>query len=140
MKEHLNIESLIQRRSTATYTNEYGVKTRRLFPWSGKVNTKRQLTEIGCMYVLLGISQHVDPHHHDEEEAFVVLKGSAVLTVFEQETRIAEGDVAYIPRNSVHSLCNKSTTDIFEMLDIYWDDRGHSECSIPGIAKSETEN
>lgn len=139
-REQMDIESLIQRGDTAIYADEYGVKTRRLFPWQSKVNTKRQLTEVGCMYVLLGATQHVDAHHHDEEEAFIVLRGSAVLTVYGQETRISGGDVAYIPRNSSHALRNTSTTGVFEMLDIYWDERGRSECTIPGMPKMLANN
>jgi mannose-6-phosphate isomerase-like protein (cupin superfamily) len=121
----MNIESLIRRGATADYTSEYGVKTRRLFPWPGKVNTKRQMTETGCMYVLLGAGQSVATHCHDEEETFIVLKGCAVLTIDADKTLIFEGDVAYIPRHSQHSICNNSSNEIFQMLDVYWDEQSN---------------
>ncbi len=126
----MSIETLIRRGTDAQYTEEYGVKTRRLFPWGGKVNTKRRLTEAGCMYVLLGPGEFVEAHHHDEEETFIVVSGSALLTVDGHETRIAEGDVAYIPRHCVHSIRNPSSSERFQMLDMYWDEHGASDCTL----------
>lgn len=126
----MNIEALIRREAEASYSDEYGVKTRRLFPWPGKVNTKRCLTEAGCMYVLLGPGQSVQAHKHDEEEAFIVLEGAALLEMNGQRARIAAGDVAYIPRHAIHSIHNESPHERFQMLDMYWDENGASDCSL----------
>ena len=124
------IETLIRRGADAHYTDEYGVKTRRLFPWAGKVNTKRRLTEAGCMYVLLAPNEFVEAHHHDEEETFIVLAGSALLSVNGMEALIAVGDVAYIPRHATHSIRNASSSERFQMLDMYWDEHGASDCHL----------
>lgn len=126
----MSIETLIRRGAEAHYTDEYGVKTRRLFPWRGKVNTQRRLTEAGCMYVLLEPNEFVDAHQHDEEETFIVLTGGALLVVDGEQTHIGEGDVAYIPRHASHSIRNTSCSERFQMLDIYWDEHGASDCSI----------
>lgn len=126
----MNIETLIQRASQAAYADEYGVKTRRLFPWKGKVNTKRPLTEAGCMYVLLAPGEQVAPHQHDEEETFIVLEGQAELTVNGTHTLIEAGDVAYIPRHAVHAIRNPAPHARFQMLDMYWDERGASDCQL----------
>lgn len=126
----MNIETLIRRGADAHYTPEYGVKTRRLFPWGGKVNTKRRLTEAGCMYVLLEPNEFVEAHHHDEEETFIVLQGSALLVVDGTEARLDAGDVAYIPRHATHSIRNASASERFQMLDMYWDEHGASDCSL----------
>jgi mannose-6-phosphate isomerase-like protein (cupin superfamily) len=130
MGMNMKIEKLIRRGADAQYAAEYGVKTRRLFPWIGMVNTKRQLTEAGCMYVLLEPGEFVDPHHHNEEETFIVVSGSAMLTVGAEQAEISAGDVAYIPRHSVHALRNVSASEPFQMLDMYWDEHGASDCSI----------
>jgi mannose-6-phosphate isomerase-like protein (cupin superfamily) len=125
----MRIETLIRRREDAQYASEYGVRTRRLFPWPDRVNTRRPLTQAGCMYVLIGPGEAVAPHRHDEEETFIVLEGSAVLEVDGQRTRIAAGDVAYIPRHAEHALRNESPCR-FQMLDVYWDEHGRSDASL----------
>lgn len=123
----MNIENLIRRGSTAEFTNEYGVQTRRLFPWKGVANTKRPLTETGCMYVSIPAMGFVEAHNHDEEETFIVLEGEAVLNIDGAETSITEGDVVYVPRYCEHSLTNNSKTKAFLMLDVYWDENGASD-------------
>lgn len=130
LSNNIKIDQLIRRGASAIYANEYGVKTRRLFPWIGKVNTKRQLTEAGCMFVLLAPGEFVDPHKHNEEETFIVLSGQAILAINEEQTVIGKGDVAYIPRHSIHEIRNASDNENFEMLDIYWDENGKSDWHI----------
>jgi quercetin dioxygenase-like cupin family protein len=125
MSEQRPLETLVRRGSNARFTDEYNCRIRRLFPWPGHVNTKRRLTEYGCMLVTLEAGKHVDRHSHDEEEAFVVISGSARLSVGDEDTTLRVTDVAYIPRNATHALRNEGKED-FVMLDIYWDLGGHS--------------
>ena len=42
--------------------------------------------------------------HDDEEEAYVILKGRAVLTIGDEEREVGPGDVAYVPRNNKHRM------------------------------------
>lgn len=126
----MTIEKLIRRGAAAQYANEYGVQTRRLFPWPGMVETKRPLTEAGCMYVLLGPGESVAVHSHDEEETFIVLGGRVRLTVGGESCEIGPDDVAYIPRDVPHAIANLSETEPFRMLDMYWDEGGASACAI----------
>lgn len=128
--EKNDLERLIRRHHDLVYTDEYNCKLRRLFPWPGKVNTKRPLTEFGCMFVTLGPNQAVDVHQHDEEETFIVLSGSAALTVDGLTAILRPGDVAYIPRLSAHGLRNDSNTEPYEMLDVYWDENGRSDATL----------
>jgi quercetin dioxygenase-like cupin family protein len=125
MPEHRPLETLVRRGADARYSDEYNCRIRRLFPWPDQVNTKRPLTEYGCMLVTLESGKHVDRHSHDEEEAFVVISGSARLSVEGEETTLHATDVAYIPRNASHALRNKGPED-FVMLDIYWDLGGYA--------------
>jgi quercetin dioxygenase-like cupin family protein len=118
--DHPQLEELIRRGSAARFTDEYNCKIRRLFPWPDHVNTKRDLTEYGCMLVTLKPGKQVDSHNHDEEETFIVISGSAILSVEGATTTLNSNDVAYIPRHANHSLRNDGPAE-FVMLDIYWD-------------------
>ncbi|MDG9668712.1 cupin domain-containing protein [Hahella sp. CR1] len=124
------IETYIRRFKDATFTDEYNCKLRRLFPWQGKVNTHRPITEFGCIWVVVEPQKDVDRHSHDEEEAFIVISGEAVLEIDGELTTINHGDIIYIPRFCEHQLRNISTTVPFVMLDVYWDMGGKSDASI----------
>lgn len=120
MLESTTVDRLVRRGASNEHTDEYNCKIRRLFPWAGLANTKRPLTEFGCMIVTLEPGRQVDLHDHDEEETFIAISGSAILEVDGQTTELRATDVAYIPRLSKHSLRNPGT-DPFIMVDIYWD-------------------
>lgn len=120
------LANLVRRGTDATFTDEYNCKLRRLFPWPNQVDTKRQITEFGVIWVVVEPGKAVDMHDHDEEETFIVVEGSAELTLGEEKTVLKRGDVAYIPRFARHSLRNLSDTEPFAMIDVYWDWRGRS--------------
>ena len=117
------LADLVRRATDATYTDEYGVKLRRLFPWPGRVNTKRSVSELGLISVLIEPGKTVDSHWHDEEEAFYVIQGSAHLTIEDETTILSVGDVAYVPRLARHALTNRSSDQPCIFIDVYWDDR-----------------
>jgi mannose-6-phosphate isomerase-like protein (cupin superfamily) len=117
------IETLIRRGTNVTYSREYNCNLRRLFPWPGMVETKRPVSEFGCIWVVVDPGCVVDPHEHDEEEAFIAVSGRARITVHGQRTEIRAGDVAYIPRFAHHEISNPSDTEQFVMIDLYWDNR-----------------
>ncbi|WP_445495944.1 cupin domain-containing protein [Photorhabdus sp. SF281] len=121
------IETLIRRKADIQYTDEYNCKLRRLFPWKGKVNTQRPLTEFGCIWVMIEPGKDVDRHSHDEEETFIVISGEAELFIDGETAIISYGDVVYLPRFSEHQLRNRSEKIPFVMLDIYWDMSGSSD-------------
>ncbi|CRL98427.1 MULTISPECIES: cupin domain-containing protein [Pseudomonas] len=125
----LPIESYIRRYKDMTFTHEYNCNLRRLFPWPGNVNTKRPMTEFGCIWVQVEPGTEVDRHAHDEEESFIVIAGQAELSIESDSTTITFGDVIYLPRHSQHQLRNHSK-EAFVMLDIYWDWGGQSDSSL----------
>lgn len=118
------LADLVRRGSAATYTDEYGVRLRRLLPWPGFADTKRPVTELGVIWVLIEPGKFVETHAHDEEEAFFVTEGEAELTIEGETTVIRPGDSVYIPRFARHALVNRSTDTAFRFVDVYWDDRG----------------
>ncbi|MBV7262653.1 cupin domain-containing protein [Photobacterium sp. WH77] len=124
------IEKYIRRNTAAEFTDEYNCKLRRLFPWDNKVNTRRPLTEFGCIWVVVEPGKDVDRHSHDEEEAFIVLSGECQLEINGEHTHISQGDVVYIPRHSEHQLRNRSSASPFVMIDIYWDMGGQSDVTL----------
>ena len=42
--------------------------------------------------------------HDDEEEIYVILKGTAVLELGDETTDVRSGDVVYVPRNTRHQM------------------------------------
>ncbi|CCD96738.1 hypothetical protein BRAO375_740021 [Bradyrhizobium sp. ORS 375] len=126
MPEENGIERLVRRGADSGYTDEYNCRIRRLFPWGTVANTKRPLTEFGCMIVTLEPGKHVELHDHDEEETFIVIGGRVTLEVDGAATELSPSDVAYIPRGARHALRNPGP-DLFVMVDIYWDLGGTSQ-------------
>ena len=122
-EERVDIETLIRRGSDAAFSREYNCNLRRLFPWPGMVETKRPVSELGCIWVVVDPSCVVDAHEHDEEEALIVVSGRAQIMVAGQQTELGPGDVAYIPRCAHHQISNPSAIDPCVMIDLYWDNR-----------------
>ena len=102
-------------------TREYNCKLWRLFPWGDKLETLKPINGFGAIWVHLEPKHEVESHRHDEEEAFIVIHGSAKLTIEGEAFEISHGDVVHIPRNAEHQLSNHSETDTFSMIDLYWD-------------------
>ncbi|MBS0444644.1 MAG: cupin domain-containing protein [Proteobacteria bacterium] len=126
LADRLQLASLIRRGEHAAFSDEYNCKLRRLFPWPGRVETHRPVTEFGVIWVRLDPGVDVDEHEHDEEETFIVVSGSAVLTLEGETANLRKGDVAYIPRFARHSIRNLSSLEAFEMIDVYWDKGGRN--------------
>jgi mannose-6-phosphate isomerase-like protein (cupin superfamily) len=52
-------------------------------------------------------SGRADPHVHEHaDQLFIVLKGEMVMKTEQEEVRLKEGDVAYIPPGEVHGNWN----------------------------------
>ncbi len=114
------VEDMIRRGADAAFTREYNCNLRRLYPWSGRIDTKRPVTELGVIWIVVEAQSVVDRHDHDEEESFVVISGRADFELEGQQTRLDPGDVAYVPRSWRHQIANPYDQD-FVFLDIYWD-------------------
>jgi mannose-6-phosphate isomerase-like protein (cupin superfamily) len=124
--ESFLIEDLIRRSANARFTREYNCDLRRLYPWPGRIETKRQMTEMGVIWIVVEARSVVDRHHHDEEESFVVISGRGDFELEGQTACLYPGDVAYVPRSWRHQIANPYDEN-FVFLDIYWDlnDVGH---------------
>lgn len=117
------LDSCLRRGADARFTDEYAVKLRRLLPWRETVETHRPMTGFGVIWVVIEPGRQVEAHDHDEEECFVIVAGSADITMLGDTATLTKGDVIYIPRFAPHALRNTSPSEDFVMIDIYWDDR-----------------
>ena len=54
------------------------------------------------------------PHHHDDhEEVYYIINGNGKIKRGNEEVRLRDGDIIYIPENTTHSIIN----DGEEMID-----------------------
>jgi mannose-6-phosphate isomerase-like protein (cupin superfamily) len=54
------------------------------------------------------------PHHHDDhEEVYYIINGTGKIKMENEEARLRDGDIIYIPENTTHSIIN----DGEEMID-----------------------
>jgi mannose-6-phosphate isomerase-like protein (cupin superfamily) len=54
------------------------------------------------------------PHHHDDhEEVYYIINGTGKIEMGNEEVRLRDGDIIYIPENTTHSIIN----DGEEMID-----------------------
>ncbi len=136
--EHFHIEDLIRRGANATFKREYNCNLRRLYPWPGQIDTKRQMTEMGVIWVVVDPGSAVDRHDHDEEESFVVISGRGDFELEGQRTCLYPGDVAYVPRSWRHQVANPYDEN-FIFLDIYWDLNGVGHPSSGALRSTLTQ-
>src|SRR6188472_2248518 len=56
------------------------------------------------------------PHHHNNhEEVYYIINGTGKIKIGNEEARLRDGDIIYIPENTTHSIIN----DGEEMLAIH---------------------
>lgn len=108
----------ISRRSDAVSSYEYGCDLRRLFPWPGVGDPLW-----GAAVASVRPSEATTAHSHDEEEAFLVLRGHGTITIDDVSEKVSAGDLIYLPRHSHHSMRNDSDDDRLEFLTIFWGSR-----------------
>jgi quercetin dioxygenase-like cupin family protein len=46
----------------------------------------------------------LEPHRHDTDEYYYLLRGEAIMQVEDEQRRVTPGDLVHIPRNAVHSI------------------------------------
>ena len=105
----------IGRSGTAMSTREYGGDFRRLYPWRSVVDTPW-----GSAWMTIAPGEASTAHSHDEEETFIIISGSGVMRVDDEQEAVGKGDVIFLPRFSEHQLKNTSTTNPLEFLCIWW--------------------
>jgi quercetin dioxygenase-like cupin family protein len=60
----------------------------------------------------------IPQHYHPNEEIYIILKGSGLMTVGEESEVVEAKSVIYIPPNQEHKL-NNNTEQFLEILFVY---------------------
>ncbi|MEA5504483.1 cupin domain-containing protein [Halotia wernerae UHCC 0503] len=105
----------IQWKKEAKITDEYGCAFRRMYPWQGYANT-----QWGSAWANIAPGTNTTEHGHDEEETFIIVSGEGEMTVDGETKEVSKGDVIYLPPFSHHTLKNTSSTEVLEMICIWW--------------------
>lgn len=105
----------IQRSGEVKSAYEYGCDLRRLYPWDGVSNPLW-----GSAICSIRPGEATQPHAHDEDETFIILRGSGTMLLDADTASVGQGDVIFLPRNSTHSLKNASSEERLEFLTIWW--------------------
>jgi mannose-6-phosphate isomerase-like protein (cupin superfamily) len=54
-----------------------------------------------------------EPHlHQDHEEVYYIINGAGKIKMDNEEVRLRDGDIIYIPENTTHSIINDSEETI----------------------------
>ncbi|SDX49042.1 Cupin domain-containing protein [Marininema mesophilum] len=106
--------SSIDRQSNAKFKSEYGTDFRRVFPIKASNSSP-----FGSGWAILPPSERTTPHNHDEEEAFIFLKGEGTMSVDGKEFPVSRGDIVYLEPFSVHTVTNNGSGNM-EILCIWW--------------------
>lgn len=68
-------------------------------------------------YAMLPQGRSYHPHCHDDhEEVYYIIKGHGEMVVDEECRPIRDGDIIYIGKNQIHSICNTGEDDFIEFL------------------------
>ena len=97
---------------------EYNVLCQDIGPWNGIVNPP-----FGCAWALVEPGKSTKLHRHNEQEAFFIIRGSALISVGNESIEVKGGTVIYLPSFQDHTLRNISETDDLLFVTVYWDDR-----------------
>ncbi|WP_127817794.1 cupin domain-containing protein [Microbacterium sp. CPCC 204701] len=58
----------------------------------------------------------LEPHYHDSDEFYYILRGSAVMWIEGERRVLEQGDLVHIPRNAVHSIWPSEEDGSFRAL------------------------
>ncbi|MFC1798262.1 cupin domain-containing protein [Thermodesulfobacteriota bacterium] len=65
--------------------------------------------KVAGIFVILPKEKHVPYHYHDKRESLIlILNGTGMLKVENEEFSVKAGDVIFMPTNEKHMLFNKS--------------------------------
>ena len=78
-----------------------------------------------CRQLIVTDLMLTEPHHHDDHEAFVIVEGSAVVTVGGDEPPgpaevLVRGDVVFVPSGVEHIISNRGDVTL-RLLAIWWE-------------------
>jgi quercetin dioxygenase-like cupin family protein len=76
--------------------------------WMVQSQEMREMTDGGFLELVnefeVAGGGYVNPHSHPTHEFYYVLRGRGIMTIAGEDRTIAQGDLVYIPPDTVHSL------------------------------------
>lgn len=58
--------------------------------------------------------------HKDEEQAYIILKGSGIVRLNDEEEKVGEGMIVYIPRETEHEIKNTGEDELTYIYVANW--------------------
>ena len=58
--------------------------------------------------------------HEDEEQAYIILKGSGIVRLNNEQEKVGEGMIVYIPRGTEHEIRNTGKDDLTYIYVANW--------------------
>ena len=93
--------------------------------------------ENGSLRVLLYVPRGSDPQQpHEQDEVYVVVRGSGTLSVEDGRREFSEGDVLFVAAGAEHRF--EDFTDDFTTWAIFYGPKG-GEAQLPASSPSETD-
>ncbi|MFC4076078.1 cupin domain-containing protein [Salinithrix halophila] len=92
---------------------EYNLYAQRTFPWKGVT------TPFEGAWCVLPPGQESLPHHHEEKETFIIVKGCGQVKSDDQQDVVQAGDVVYFEPHTRHSIVNIGDEDL-EFFSMWW--------------------
>lgn len=89
---------------------------RDLYPWE-----QIDETPFGASLAVVEGGGQTMVHSHHPAETFIICSGRGTMTINEETSQVAAGDVIYLPPGSVHNLMNDSETESLMFLSVFWD-------------------
>lgn len=97
-----------------TLQHEYQLDGKRLSPWDG------WNMPFGGAWCVVRSNTESLKHHHEEQELFIIVSGTAKIHVGEQIVEVKKGDFLAIPPGNDHFVCNDTDED-FHFFTMWWD-------------------
>ncbi|MEB4887686.1 cupin domain-containing protein [Priestia aryabhattai] len=107
----------IQSPDSNSFSLEYGIKLRRLYP---NKHIGRS-TPFGSSWGIVNPSESTSPHSHHEDESFYIIDGEGRMQIDEQLENVKTGDVIFIPAHSTHQLTNLQADKDLQFISIWWE-------------------
>ena len=82
---------------------------------------RSQTQGIGAGYVRLKEGARTEENiHPDEEEIYLILRGEGIVRIGEEEERVGEGDVLYVPAKTRHAVICNSPRGLAYLYFAHW--------------------
>lgn len=107
----------IRKLDPSTFEPSYGVTCTRIFP-----SPESGATPFNAYWALIEPGGASQLHRHHEGEAFIVVRGTGIMTVDDETEPVDVGDVIFMKPLTDHTLANASDTEQLLFMNVYWED------------------